>query len=954
VTGTKSPQSYQSSQVEIDPARRELRVRGVPAPIGGRAFEIIEILVRQAGELVTTDQLMERVWPGAIVEENTLQVHISAVRKALGAERAMLQNVKGRGYRLLGSWHKSGEPAPGGEAAILAPDASAAANNLLAAGTDLIGRGTALQQLQDFLTAHRVITLTGPGGIGKSRLALEAARHMLAQGQSDVWFVELAPLSNPDLVPSTVANALGLRGLVDVSSEAVARAIGQRKTLLLLDTCEHIIDGVATFAETVMHFCNHATILATSREVLRIEGEYVYRVPPLDVPHEQDTPDNILKSSAVQMFVARTLALHSAFAPDESNLQAIALICQRLDGIPLAVEFAAARAAMLGVSEVASRLDNRFSLLTSGHRTTLPRHQTLRAALDWSYDLLTASEQHLLRHVSVFPAGFTLDAAGAVVRHTFYVAAVVDGIASLVGKSLLVLDSSASDSRWRLLDTIRAYAFDKLLENGEAERALRSRAEYFRDFLMPPGLVSPWEPTREAAVLYRREIDNIRATLDWCFSSTGDALIGAAITAAFFPMWEYLSLTSECRTRTEVALTRLGDNSNDHMQIHLLLAIGRGFALNQTGAREEAVIVLREGLRIAEALGDTISQTYALWGLWHNYCLKGKTRLAQPFAEQFLRLAAENADPPRGLMANRQMAATMAYRGNLLKAHAHVERAAELYRQSQEWPREAWFGWDMSASAQLALARVLALRGFLDQARHLAQTCVERAQSASQTIGLGYALWEAAYPIAILFHDLDAAAKYLTLAIDMAREFENSYFFSTMLECMKGVLLISQGTFEGGVGALRASLATFDEAGGIFQYSSYLGALSEGLAGLGRLDEARTTLDEALARAERDGEEWCIPNLLCIKGKLTLGEAGVLSVHALSAEQCFRDAIDLAQRQGALLWELRGAAHLAHLRLEQKRPDDARQILSPIYGRFTEGFDTPDLRGAKLLLDSLP
>lgn len=733
---------YESGQVQVDLARRELRVRGSPVPIGGRAFEIIEVLVRASGEVVTKDDLMRRVWPGAIVEENTIWVHISAVRKALGPDRGKLKTVSGRGYRLLGPWNIARATTSIGDTEAsqgAQPSASTASNNLPAAGTNLIGRGAAEQEVQDLLTAYRLITLTGPGGIGKTRLALEAARHMLAQGQSDVWLAELASLSDPDLVPSSVASSLGLR-VVDLSAEAVARAIGRRKILLLLDNCEHVIDAAATFAETMIRLCPDATILATSREVLRIDGEYVYRVPPLDVPDEQDTPANILKSSAVQLLVARTKAMHSAFMPDEPNLRAIAGICQRLDGIPLAIEFAAARAAMLGVSQVAADLDNRFSLLTAGRRTTLARHQTLRAALDWSYDLLTAAEQCLLSHVSIFPAGFTADAATAVMRNAGHQTAVVDDIGNLVAKSLVTLDGSAPGGRWRLLETIRAYAFEKLREEGEAERALRGHAEYFLDVLTPTNLVSIWEPAREEVVRHRRELNNIRAALDWCFSPGGDVSMGAAMASAFLPVWIHLALYAECRRRTEIALAHLSNKPDGNARLRMLLHIGRGFSLPHTGGRpDEAASALTEGLRIAKALGDTISQMYALWGLWIAHAFRGNYRAAAPLVEQFWRLTSESTDPARGFQANRLMGGTMSYRGNQPKAREHLDRAADLYRQSLARPaRMAWFGRDLSNYAQSVLARVLVLQGFVDQARHVAQDCVDRAQRASQKMELVY------------------------------------------------------------------------------------------------------------------------------------------------------------------------------------------------------------------------
>ncbi len=302
-------------------------------------------------------------------------------------------------------------------------------------------------------------------------LASEVARRLFPIIEGDVFFVELVSLADPGLVASAVANALALRlGGDEISPASVARAIGGRKMLLVLDNCEHVIDAAANLAETLLRLCPGMTALATSREALRIEGEYVYHVAPLEVPsRQQATPDDALGHSAVQLFIARTQSLLADFVADGGNLPAIVAICRRLDGIPLAIEFAAARAAMLGVEQVAARIDDRFALLTRGRRTALPRHQTLRATLDWSYELLPVAEQRLLRGLSVFPAGFTLDAAAAIMSDAGV--AVTEGISNLVAKSLVTIDGSAPGGRWRLLETIRAYAFEKLTGSGEHENS---------------------------------------------------------------------------------------------------------------------------------------------------------------------------------------------------------------------------------------------------------------------------------------------------------------------------------------------------------------------------------------------------------------------------------------------------------------------------------------------------
>src|SRR5712671_4514195 len=301
---------YESGEWEVDLARRELRARGVPVPIGGRAFEIIEVLVQSAGELVTKNDLSARVWPGAIVEDNTLQFHISAIRKALGPDRGILKTASGRGYRLLGAWTFRQESTSSVDSIDLEPVRAPAEpfqTNLPAAASDLVGRTIAVQHLRGLLSAYRVVTLTGPGGIGKTRLAFEVARGLFPSFQGDVRLVELVSLSDPGLVPSAVTAALGLQlGGDEISAERVARAIGAQKLLLVIDNCEHVIDAAAKLTETVVRMCSRTTILATSREILNIEGEHVYRVPPLDVPPQDEEPGNILAHSAVQLFVATT------------------------------------------------------------------------------------------------------------------------------------------------------------------------------------------------------------------------------------------------------------------------------------------------------------------------------------------------------------------------------------------------------------------------------------------------------------------------------------------------------------------------------------------------------------------------------------------------------------------------------------------------------------------------
>src|SRR5258706_1836046 len=948
---------YEFGGWEVDLARRELRTRGVPVPLGSRAFEIFAVLVQSAGELVTKDELMARVWPGAIVEENKLQVHMSAVRKALGTDRGTLKTSFGRGYRLEGDWtiRKEGSPA---EAVAFDPTRmpdQPFLTNVPAAGSELIGRTIAVQHLQKFLSDYRAVTLTGPGGIGKTALALEVARSLAPAFHGDRWLVDLVCQLDPDLVPSTVASVLGLKlGGEQISPESVARAIGGKKLLLVLDNCEHVIDAAARLAETVLRLCPATSIIATSREVLRIEGEQVYRVPPLDVPSQnQEKSDILLSHSSVQLLIARARALDSEFSPRGESLQAIAAICRRLDGIPLAIEFAAARAAMLGPDVVLSRLDKRFELLAGGRRTALPRHQTLRAALDWSYDLLPEPEQCLLRRLGVFAAGFTLEAATALMSDTGHAPSLLlERIGNLVAKSLVTLDGSAPTGRWRLLDTIRDYALEKLAESGETEQVARRCVEFFRDLVRPAMHGSQAQPTVDAMARYGREIDNVRACLDWSFSPAGDVASGVVLTAAYAPVWLDLSLVGECRERVERAVDFLSSDSKVNptltVQLHVSLGIALIFSM---GSVARIRVVLAKALEAAESLDDVSAMLeihFALYGAYHN-C--GECREAKAAAERFSRVASRTRDPALAPMAYRLIGNCLHYGGNQLEAQHSFERMLDVYIAPENQRHAIWFSYNQRAMGQARLATVLWLRGFVDQALTQAQASLEDAQATGHRPTLCWVLHYGAYPVALMTGDLDAAGKTVATLTDLAASL-SAPIWTILTQCLEGKLLIRRGEYGTGSVLLRTALATCEKSEHTICYPEFLGALADGIAGLGRFTEALATIDRALASANRGGERWFVPELLRNKGEFLLSGADDRAIPA--RELCFAEALEVAREQGALSWELRGALSLARLRVRQHRQDDARQLLAPVYNRFTEGFETLDLRSAKAMLQSLP
>ncbi len=956
-TPVRNPSSVrEAGKWEIDLTRRELRAHGVPVPIGGRAFDILEVLALSVGELVSKNELLARVWPSVVVEENTLQVHMSALRKALGPDRGMLQTTSGRGYRLIGDWttHSATPDTPSPVRAPTPPDAQPTMINLPVAASKLIGRANTAQQLRDLLSAHRMVTLTGPGGIGKTTLALDVARSLSAAFQHRAWFAELVSLSEAELVPSAVAGVLGLRlGGHAISAEDVARSIGSQKLLLVLDNCEHVIDAAAMLAETIIFACPHVSILATSREALRIDGEYVYSVPPLEVPPQnQDDPGAILGHGAVELFVARAMASHANFLLDGDNLPSIVAICRHLDGIPLAIELAAARSATLGLDQVIARLDDRFGLLTGGRRTALPRHQTLRAALDWSYELLPEQEQFLLRQVAIFPAGFTLESAAAIPGEDDCTpSGIVEGISNLVAKSLITMDGSELVSRWRLLETVRAYALEKLAENGETERAARRHAEHFRDFHLRAMADSHSRPSTWNMSRYSREIDNVRGALDWAFSENGDGTIGAELTAAYVPMWLQLSLLGECRGRAELALAAIDRGPNRTARSEMVLRAALGMSLLYTrGPVGETQSVWQRVFDLAVDLDDSEYRLRALYGLWLHQILVCEYRSAAKLARQFRDLA-ERSDVGTDIpTADRMMAMALHYLGDHAGTRASAEQSISGPIPRDRWIYTTHYGVDQRVGALVLLARALWLQGLPDQAMRVAQASVDEATKIGHANSICLALADGTCIVAMLAMK-HAEAERDAVALTEHADKHGLGVWRTYGTALNGRLLIPDGDVSNGIEKLQSSLAELRDTPFDIRFQLYLVWLAEVLQASRQIGPALSAIDEALARAERTEERWYLPELLRLRGELLLGDQTSASVD--EALDCFSRSLQLAQEQGALSWELRTTMSIVRARDGATSPAVLYEALSAVFCRFREGFETGDLVAAKALLADL-
>jgi predicted ATPase/DNA-binding winged helix-turn-helix (wHTH) protein len=533
---------------ELHPARRVLLVDGVDCQVGARAFDLLLALIERRDRIVSKEELLELVWPSVVVEENNLQVHISSLRRLVGS--SAIATIPGRGYRFVTPLHDE-KPASGGlvVAAIPRPELAAATSktNLPLSRTPLLGRAADVLLLSSLLASHRLVTLVGAGGIGKSALAQAVAEVEVGRGRDGGWWIELAGLADAALLPQTVAQQLGLSALDSATSlQVLVDAIATREMLLVLDNCEHLLEPVALLVDRLLQAAPGLRVLATSQEPLRLQSEQQYRLEPLAVPRDAAVP-GARAYGALVLFESRVRAVAPRFELAEADLPLAIDLLRQLDGLPLAIELAAARVPLLGLRTLHARIRERFRLLTAGARTALRRHQTLRAAMDWSYSLLSEEQRAVFRRLGVFSSGFTMELAQAVCTDDAQDEwAVVEQLSSLIDKSLVAVDAS-EPVRYRLLESPRAFAIEQLGASGETAALLDRHATAMLQFLRraDDGNMDSTLRSDEYAALVLPELDNLRAAYAWAAGEAGDAAVATGLAAHAGPLIDYSSEFAE-------------------------------------------------------------------------------------------------------------------------------------------------------------------------------------------------------------------------------------------------------------------------------------------------------------------------------------------------------------------------------------------------------------------------
>ena len=693
--------------VRLDVEQRRLLVDGQPAKLGTRAFDVLLALIERRDRTISKNELFDLVWPGVVVEENNLQVHISALRKLLGPQ--VIATIPGRGYRFtakLDSSSSEGAPATPPHAAV-SPQ------------PELFGRADDLSAVTELLHEHALVTVIGAGGIGKTRLAEVVAATQRDDFSDGVWWVELSQLNDSSLVAAAIAQVLGVRTSDDRPVlQTVISLLRNQHALLVLDNCEHLLDAVTECVRTLLNECHQLRVFVTSQEALHTPQEHVYRLRGLPADSASGTP------AAVALFVARAQAADPRLRVSDSHLATIAEICRRLDGMPLAIELAAARVRVLGIDGVRARLDERFRVLSGGTRTTLQRHQTLRATLEWSYNLLSPEEQILFRRLGVFVGGFALELAQAVAGdERIDEWAVLDLLGHLIDKSIVIAEGDETP-RYRLLETTRAFALEQLAAAGETSMLLRRHAEALLGFLRrvdDQRWTWPGEQKNCGA-----EFDNLRAALDWA-ESTPDHALACELFANSRAVWWNREMMNEGIERGR-RLLPLPDQSPPEVDARFNLTLG---ILGYPGGRRECFDAALRAAKLYRSLSDRSRLIDSLCAVALVGAHRGEAKIVAAALTDADSLIGEDAPPRQRALLALAHARHFLYIGEYEKAVAHALRQAEIYERSGlEWGKQialtnvAWFG--------CALGRI-------DQAIEALQTAIIAMQKINASYGVGIA-----------------------------------------------------------------------------------------------------------------------------------------------------------------------------------------------------------------------
>jgi predicted ATPase/DNA-binding winged helix-turn-helix (wHTH) protein len=924
-------------------SERSLKKADQVIPLGGRAYDILIALLENAGEVVGKAELTARAWPDVTVEEGSLRVHLSSLRKALGDGQfgnKYIANIQGHGYSFIA-------PVTGISADRDRSGASGGFSNLPPALGRMVGRENVLREIQGWLQAdQRLITILGAGGIGKTTVALSVGHGVLADFSGAAFFVDLSTVSDKEHLIGAIASAVGLDPQLVDPKEALLNFLRPRRLLIILDSCEHLIEKTAEIADYIFQNAPDIYMLATSREALHVPGERVLRLCPLDCPPEQPglTASEVLAYPAARLFVERISARGGDFSLGDDEAPMVAEICRKLDGLALAIELAAGRAANFGVRNTVARLGSRLDLLKFGRRTASPRHQTLIATLDWSHDHLSEIERVLLRRVAIFVGHFTLEATLAVAEEVGIDETEITGaLGNLVNKSLIGVWTNSRGPCYRLLDTTRAYALEKLVASGEHDSIAERHASLSIQMLESnPVNLFDLEFTEDSANAVRDYLGNIRAALEWSFGPDGDDLKAIRLSAAASQLLLAMSLLLECRAWMEKAIDRMTPDC-DHrhqMKIHAALALSLMYTEGNSERVREA---FHTAMNFAQRHEDPHLHLSLLSGM--SMYLHGLVDAAGTYelALRGVAAASKTGSPDDAAIADSMLGAAYCLRSDQRRAQEHLKRSL---RGSLRRFNASQYLFDLRSSSLSVLTHSFFFSGNLDQAADCAKMNIEEATRSGHPVGLCRALTNS-MRLYFWVDDLKQVERGLAKLEHTAERHSLAPARAVALG-LRGRYLVRIGQMVDGIRHLQESL----EKLAIQRYdvvtSDLVSELTASLAKQNARSEALALIDRSIAAVVKANRLLRLPAFFLAKGvAFASGEVP----ESLLAEDFFAKAMMQARQESALPYELRAGLELARIWIERGEVQRAHDLISPIYSRFSEGFTTPDLILARQILE---
>ena len=935
-------QTYAFGPYLLFPERQLLLLGGHPVRIGGRALDILIALVERPGEILSKRQLIERAWPTSTVGEDNLKVNIASLRRTLDAgllPKDFIEAVPGFGYRFVLPVLVS----TAADSVSSASSAIQADNNLPTATTRIVGRTDTIDAIGRELAKARLVSIVGPGGIGKTTVGIAAAERELGRFRQGVWMVDFSPLRDHELVPNAIAMAIGVPMNSADTLSALCEFLADRNVLMLFDNCEHMARTIASCVSEILTRAGGVTIIATSREPLAIDAERVYRLPSLPVPPASFTlgASEAMAFPSVQLFVDRVSDRLDSFALTDTDALAAAEICRRLDGLALAIELAAMRVDAFGVGGVLKQLDDQFRVL-GGRRAGLARHQTLAATLDWSYGLLSTTEAMLLRSVSVFAGPFDIEGASAV--SDIPAADAANALLQLAAKSLLATDLDSKGIAYRLLETTRAYCLERLKTSGHEQIVRCRHAKHVLSVLEQA--TSEWAKVsgKDWGATYWVVIDDLRGALVWAAHNRENSRLRIHLTVAGLLLWNHFSLTEECRVQVSRAVDELEPagliGTPFEMQIKAWLGNSTMFT---RGLMPEAVEAMRRALDIAIETDNIDYQLRCLRMIGTFELFSGNHEAGMTALLACSSVAAAN-DPSALPECESHVAIAELFLGRLPSARQRLESLQQHDLRHVPDLRRLRYQSNRSVDVACVLSQVQWLTGSPDTAERMATTAIGQARAANHHLSLSTAL-SYACPVFYWNGNDEECRCCLEMLDEEARRHgfdvrrPVAMFYRAALACKQS---------DSGIVDIERAIALFQSTGHFARMPYYLSVQAEFLSAFGRLDEAGTIILSAIDCAKQQNEMWCAPELLRIKASILN-----LSGQSEGAAAVLAKSMALARETGALSWQLRSATDLARLYMAGSRTDDAFRALSPVVHGFSEGFKTCDLIAATDLLNDL-